>query len=53
MRHSRDFFNFHAPVPYAYPRHGFKEFDGYGHLDMFLGKYAAVDVFPHIIGWLS
>jgi alpha-beta hydrolase superfamily lysophospholipase len=53
MRNSRDFFNFHAPVPYAHPRHAFKEFDGYGHLDMFLGKYAAVDVFPHIIGWLS
>jgi hypothetical protein len=39
--------------PGAPTRHGFKEYPGYGHLDMFLGQYAAVDVFPDIIGWLS
>jgi alpha-beta hydrolase superfamily lysophospholipase len=54
MRNSCDFFNEHSPVPPgAAPKHGFKEFPGYGHLDMFLGQYASVDVFPHVIGWLS
>ncbi|MCW2517302.1 MAG: Uncharacterized protein JWR11_6344 [Mycobacterium sp.] len=54
MRNSWKFFNRHAPVPTGTtPKHGFKEYPGYGHLDMFLGQYAAVDVFPDIIGWLS
>jgi alpha-beta hydrolase superfamily lysophospholipase len=54
MRNSWKFFNRHSPVPPGAPtRHGFKEYPGYGHLDMFLGQYAAVDVFPDIIGWLS
>ena len=54
MRNSWKFFNRHSPVPPgAPPKHGFKEYPGYGHLDMFLGQYAAVDVFPDIIGWLS
>ena len=48
MRNSWKFFDEHAPG-----RHSFKQYPGYGHLDIFLGQYAAVDVFPDIIGWLS
>ncbi|MCV7422191.1 hypothetical protein H7K45_16700 [Mycobacterium yunnanensis] len=51
MRASHAFFNSHVPA--GSPRHGFKEFEGYGHLDMFLGKHASVEVFPHIVEWLS
>ncbi|TPG32793.1 hypothetical protein [Mycolicibacterium hodleri] len=54
MRNSWKFFNRHSPVPLgAPPKHGFKEYPGYGHLDMFLGQYAEIDVFPDIIRWLS
>ena len=34
-------------------RSAFREPTGYGHLDTFLGQYASVDIFPHIIDWLS
>lgn len=54
MRKTWEYFNRHFPVPDGTPpMHGFKQFPGYGHLDVFLGQYAAVDVFPDIIGWLS
>lgn len=54
MRNSWKFFNKYAPVPpNSPPKHGFKQYEGYGHLDIFLGKYSAVDVFPDIIEWLS
>ncbi|MGV0836325.1 alpha/beta hydrolase [Mycolicibacterium thermoresistibile] len=38
---------------YAPGVHTFEQFPGYGHLDMFLGQYAALDVFPTIIDWLK
>lgn len=54
MRKSWKFFNDSSPVPPgAPPVHGFMQYPGYGHLDVFIGRYAAVDVFPDIIGWLS
>jgi hypothetical protein len=31
----------------------FREFQGYGHLDMFIGQYCAVDVFPYVLDWLG
>jgi pimeloyl-ACP methyl ester carboxylesterase len=39
-----DFVDHHAPG-----RHAFYELAGYGHLDVFIGKNAAIDVFPLII----
>jgi hypothetical protein len=31
----------------------FRQFPGYGHLDVFLGEYSSVDVFPYVIDWLN
>ena len=41
-----------------FQKHGSAEYDlrsfeGYGHLDMFLGEYSAVDVFPYVLDWLD
>lgn len=48
MRATWEYFERYAPGV-----HAFEQFPGYGHLDMFLGQYAAVDVFPAIIDWLK
>jgi hypothetical protein len=39
-----DFFDSHHPG-----RHGFHQLAGYGHLDVFIGRNAAADVFPLIL----
>jgi alpha/beta hydrolase fold len=43
-----DFFDRHSPG-----RHALYELAGYGHLDVFIGKTAAVDVFPLILDELK
>ncbi|UXA18256.1 alpha/beta hydrolase [Mycobacterium sp. SMC-4] len=47
MQRSFAYLDRHTP-----DKHRFHTFSGYGHLDIFLGQYAAHDVFPHILGWL-
>jgi hypothetical protein len=48
MARTFDFFDHHAPG-----RHAFHELAGYGHLDVFLGKNAATDIFPLIVDELG
>jgi hypothetical protein len=38
---------------FAPGRHEYHELPGYGHLDVFIGKHAARDVFPLIIDEFS
>lgn len=45
---SFDFFDRHAPG-----KHAFYELAGYGHLDVFIGRNAAIDVFPLILDELG
>ena len=44
MARTYDFFEQYAPG-----RHAFHQLAGYGHLDVFLGKNAATDIFPLIV----
>ena len=48
MERTYDFFDRHAPG-----RHMYQELANYGHLDVFIGKNSAVDVFPLIVDELG